>query len=135
MTSLTEFHRVIQIILQMCSCDKSLITLVFLWERLSQPQFYKDLTRKTTFFEGWPWFKFNNFGLAVGAGLKFYNSVENWSRRKFRKFWGSIPTFVEVTGEKLVGGPFCPPRPLILNRVNEPWLCRNHIYVIGVDNE
>ena len=35
---------------------------------------------------------------------------------KFRKFLGLIPTFVEVTGEKLVRGSFCPPAP-ILNRV------------------
>ena len=35
---------------------------------------------------------------------------------KVRKFWGPNPTFVEVTGEKLVGGPFCP-LPQILNRV------------------
>ena len=37
---------------------------------------------------------------------------------KATKFWGPNPTFVEVTGEKLVGGPFCPPTP-ILNRVND----------------
>ena len=38
---------------------------------------------------------------------------------KVRKFWGLIPTFVEVTGEKLVGGSFWspPPLPLILKRV------------------
>ena len=32
---------------------------------------YKDLTRKTNFFEGYPWFKFNNLGLALGMALKF----------------------------------------------------------------
>ena len=39
---------------------------------------------------------------------------------KVRKFWWLIPTFVEVTGEKLVGGPFCPlpPSPRMLNRIN-----------------
>ena len=26
---------------------------VFLWEKLSQPKFYKDLTRKNAFLEGW----------------------------------------------------------------------------------
>ena len=30
---------------------------------------------------------------------------------KVRKFWGLIPTFVEVTGEKLVGGSFWSPPP------------------------
>ena len=34
---------------------------------------------------------------------------------KVRKFWGPNPTFVEVTGEKLVEGAFLP-HP-ILNRV------------------
>ena len=108
----------------MCSCDQSLITAAFLSEKLSQPQFFKDLTKKTAFFEGWSWFKFNNLGLALGTNLKFYTSLSKGLKLKVRKFWGLIPTFVEVTGEKLVvvgiggrggGVPFCPP---ILNRVN-----------------
>ena len=93
----------------MCSCDQSLVTLAFLWEKLSQPQFYKDLTRKTAFFEGWSWFKFNNLRLALGTKLKFYTNVTKGLKSKVRKFWWLIPTFVEVTGEKLVGGPFRPP--------------------------
>ena len=32
-----------------CTCI--LVTLAFLWEKLSQHQFYEDLARKTTFFE------------------------------------------------------------------------------------
>ena len=42
-----KFYHAIQIILQMYSCDQSLVTEAFLWEKLSQPQFYNDLTRKT----------------------------------------------------------------------------------------
>ena len=73
------------------------------------------MTRKTTFFEGCSWFRFNNLGLAIGKNLKFYTSVENGLKLKVRKFWGLIPTFVEVTAEKLVGGDlFALP---ILNRV------------------
>ena len=34
------------------SYDQNLITLAFLWGKLSKPQFYKDFTRKTPFFEG-----------------------------------------------------------------------------------
>ena len=94
----------------MCSCDQSLVTLAILWEKFSQIHFYKDLTRKTAFFKGWFWFKFNNLGLALGTDLKFYKSLAKGLKLKFRKFWGLIPTFVEVTGEKLVG-------PTILNRV------------------
>ena len=61
------------------------------------------MTRKTAFFEGWSWFKFNNLGLALGTNLKFYTSLSKGLKLKVRKFWGLIPTFVEVTGEKLVG--------------------------------
>ena len=50
---------------------------------------------------------------------KFYTSVVEGLKLKVRKFWVVIPTFVEVTGEKLVGGAFLsPPRTPILNRVN-----------------
>ena len=96
-----------------CSCDQSLVTLTFLWEKLSRPQFFKNLTRRTTYFEGRSWFKLNNGqGLALGTSLKFYTSVGIKLKIKVRKFWRLIPTFVEVTGEKLVGGRlFAPPPP------------------------
>ena len=81
---------------------------------VSWPQLYKDLSWKNTFFAEWSWFNFNNFGLALSTALKFYTSVAKGLQLKVRKFLGLIPTFVEVTGEKLVGGPFY---PLILNRV------------------
>ena len=55
----------------MWSCDQSLVALAF----LSQPQFYKDLTRKSNFFVGCLWFKFNNLGLGLGMALKFCTSV------------------------------------------------------------
>ena len=35
--------------------------------------------------------------------LKFYTNVEKGLKLKVRKFYGQVPTFVEVTGEKLVG--------------------------------
>ena len=72
---------------------------------------YLDLTRKTMFFEGWSWFKFSNLGLALGMTLKFYTSVAKELKLKARKFWGLILTFVEVTGEKLVGCIFASPLP------------------------
>ena len=61
--------------------------------------------------QGWSWFKFNYLGLALGANLKFYTSLSKGLKLNVRKFWGLILTFVEVTGKKLVGGPFCPPPP------------------------
>ena len=64
------------------------------------PQFYRDLARKTAFFEGWSWFKFNK--IAQGANLKFYTSMAKGLKLKVRNFGGLIPTFVEVTGEKLI---------------------------------
>ena len=48
-------------------------------------------------------------GLALGMNLKFYTSEAKELKLKARKFWGQIPTFVEVTGKKLVGGLFAPP--------------------------
>ena len=105
----TKFYQVIPIMLYMCSCDQSLVTVGFLREKISQPQFYKDFTRKTSFFEGWSWFKLNNLGLALGTDLKFYSSVAKKLKLKVRKCWDLIPTFVEVTGKKLVRGTFLPP--------------------------
>ena len=64
------------------------------------------MTGKIAFFEGWSWCKFNNLGLALGTNLKFCTSVAKESKLKFGKFWGRNRTFVEVTGEKLVGGAF-----------------------------
>ena len=65
-------------------------------------------------------------GLALGTNLKFCTSVGKGLKLKVTKFWGPSPTFVEVTGEKLVGGPFCPPPPPpILNRINlNPFNCK-----------
>ena len=83
-----------------------MVNVAFLCETLSQPQFYKDWTRKTAFFEGLSSFKFNNLGLALGRNLTFYTSVAKGLKPKTRKFWGVIPTFVEVTRKTLVGGPF-----------------------------
>ena len=39
-------------IMYIWSCDPSLVTLAFLWEKLSYTQFYKDLSRKITFLRG-----------------------------------------------------------------------------------
>ena len=106
MRSPTKFYHMIQIIFYMCSYEQSLVILAFLWEKLSWPQFDKDLTRKTAFSEGRSWFKFNNLGLALGTNLKFYTSVEKELKLKVRKFWGLILTLVELKEEKLVGGLF-----------------------------
>ena len=38
---------------------------------VNKSQLNKDLTRKSTDFERWPWFKLNNFGRALPMALKF----------------------------------------------------------------
>ena len=120
MTSPAKFCHVIQIILQMRSCGQSLVTQAILWKKLSQPQFYNDLTRNNRIFEGSSWFKFNNLGLALGTKLKFYTSVAKGFKLKVRKFSWIIPTFAEVTGEKLVGGDlFGPPSSIGLKMLFE----------------
>ena len=54
--------------------------------------------------------------MALGTNLKFYTSLSKWLKLTVRKFSRLILTFVEVTGEKLVGGTFLLP-PAILNMV------------------
>ena len=71
--------------------------------------------QKNCFFERCTLFKFNNLGLAVGMNLKIYISVAKGLKLKFRKFWRLVPTFVEVTEEKMVWELYCL-RP-ILNRL------------------
>ena len=77
--------------------------------------------QKNRIFERWSWLKFSNLKLALGTNLKFYTSVVKRLKLKVRKFLGPIPTFVEVTGEKLEGGAFLfPPTPAPhLNRVKD----------------
>ena len=92
------------------------------------------MTRKTAFFEGWSWFKFNYLGLALGKNFKFYTSLSKGLKLKFRKFWRLISSFIDVTGEKLIGGGWLF-WPLILNRVKVYILifrynyCSNHMIV------
>ena len=48
--------------------------------------------------------KFNNFRLALATNLKLYTSVSKALKVKVIKFSRLVPTFVEVTREKLVEG-------------------------------
>ena len=89
MKSPRKFFHVTQIIMQNWSCDQSLVALVFLRKKLSKPQFYKDLTRKKTFFKAWSWFKFNNLRLAMGMTLKFYTSMAKRVETKSQKVLGA----------------------------------------------
>ena len=53
-----------------------------------------------------PWFKLNNLGLVLGMALRFYTKLEKLLKLKVRMFLGLIPTFLDITGEKLVAGLF-----------------------------
>ena len=106
------------------SRDSNYVVDVFMWPKFGNSSIgmrevittlIKDLTRKTTYFEGWSWLKFNNLGLALGMNVKFCTRVAKGLKLRVRKFWGPIRTFVEVTGRKLVGRAFLP-RPN-LNKV------------------
>ena len=105
----------IEVVVMWPKCGNSMISM---WG-VTITSILMVLTRKTNFFDGSSCFKFNKLGLALGMTFKFYTSVGKRLKLKVRKLWGLILTFVEVPGEKLVGGAFLPP---ILNRVN----CRNH---------
>ena len=69
------------------------------------------------FFEGWPWFEFNNLGLQLAMALKFYVSVAKGLKLKLGKFWGINSYVFRSYMEKTGRGGFFPP-PSILNRVN-----------------
>ena len=67
--------------------------------------------QKSHFFEWWSWFKFKNLRLALDMTSKFFTNVIKELKLKVRKFCGLSLTFVEVTGKKLVRGPFRDPTP------------------------
>ena len=91
----------------MWSCDQGLVTIAFLWEKLSQHQFYKDLTRKKTFFKGCSWKKgsletLHQFGKRVKAKSQKVLGANSYVCRNYRGKTGRVA--------------FSPPSP-ILNRV------------------
>ena len=63
-------------------------------------QFYKDFTRKTTFFLRSGLSSSSIIlGLVRSIALKFYTSVAKGLKLKVKKLFGLIVTFIEVTGE------------------------------------
>ena len=65
--------------------------------------------------------------LVLSLNLKFYISGAKGLKLKVRKFWELIPTFVEITGEKLLGGGAFAGKenlfvlPSLLNNWNYVW--------------
>ena len=52
-------------------------------------EIYTDLTRKTDYFEGWSWFKFNNLRVVLVMTLKFYSCVEKRLKLKVKSVKGN----------------------------------------------
>ena len=65
----------------------------------------------TNFFEGYSWFKFNNMRLELGMALRFCTIVAKELKLKVKRLCGLILAYVEVAGEKVVGGAFLHPHP------------------------
>ena len=99
-----------------CSCDSNYIIVVVMRPKFGNCSISMRKVIWLQFYKGWSWFKFNKLGLALGTNFKFYTSVAKVLKLKVRMVLRLNSTFVEVTGEKLVGGPSLLP---ILNRVNE----------------
>ena len=107
------------------SCDSNHIVKVAMWPKFDNSSItmreviitliLQRFDLKKWIFEGCFWFKFNYLGLALGMAFKFYTAVTKELR--VRKFRGLIPTFGQVTWEKLVGVFLAPSPPLILKRV------------------
>ena len=103
----------------MWSGDQNLMSLLHFYEKQ-----YRNLNvikvspEKKKLFEGCAWFRLDNLGLPLGMTLIFYTSVAKGLKLKARKFWGLIPTSVEVTGEKLSGGFFAPLHPASIKGLN-----------------
>ena len=119
------------------SCDSTYIVYVVMWPNFCNSSisirevnhnlnFIRIWPKKLLFLEEWSWFKFNSLGLALGMTMKFYSSVAKGLKLKVREFCGQSPTFVEVTGERLVGEPSIPsPSPSWI-RINHQHICSRH---------
>ena len=120
MTSSLKSNSIVDVVMWPKFCNsrismRKVITISILWGFDLTISILWGFDQKNHFFGRWSWFKFNNLGLVLGRNLQFYTSVAKRLKLKLRKFWGLIPTFVEIIGKKLVGGAFLPPP--ILNRV------------------
>ena len=108
------------VIYKILSRDSNNIVDVVMWPKLGNSRIsmrevietpvLEGFDQTILFFEWWGfWFKFNNLELALGMPLKCYISVAKGLKLKFRKFWGLVITFGEVSGEKkLAWGNFAP---------------------------
>ena len=103
-------------------CHMNQVTMgVVMWPKFGNSSIYireviitsvlEGFDQKNRFFWGVALVQVQWFGTGLDTNLKFHISLLKVLKLKARKFWGLILTFVEVTGEKLVVGPSCPPSP------------------------
>ena len=98
MTFATKFYLVTQIVQQMRLCDQSLSTLVFLWEKLSWPQ-----------FEWSSLWRFNYLELALIIALNFYTGGAKGSKLKSQKVLKANSHVCRSYRGKTGGVAFCFP--------------------------
>ena len=125
MMSPTKFYFVNQIILQMWSCDQKFGNCSISMREVFIVSVLQGLDQKNQFFGverggsgRWSQFKFNNLQLPLDMGLILCINVEKGLKLKVRKFQRLVPTFVEVTEEKLAWGFFPPSRIRLNSRKN-----------------
>ena len=104
---------VVEVTIKILSHDSNYIVDAVTWPKFGNSNFcmkeviitssLQGFYQKKLFFRERSCFKFNNLGLTLGINLKFYFRVAKRLKLNVRKFWGLIPAFVEITGEKLVG--------------------------------
>ena len=106
MVSPTKFYHMTQVLLEMWSCDQNLVTLSF-----GKLSFIRIWPEKQLFLRG-------AIGLSsiIWVGFKNLHKCSKNVYTKSHNVFGLIPTFVEVTGEKLVGRAFF---YSVLNRVKK----------------
>ena len=95
----------------MQSCDLSLVTSSFLWEKLSWPQFYKNLTRETNFWTVLV-VRVQYFGTAARYGLEILRKCGKKIGTKSQKVSVLLTANFYICRsykEKTGRGPFCPP--------------------------
>ena len=99
-----------------------MVTLAFLWEKLSQPQCYKGLTRKTAFLRGglgsrlitlnvWP------LRMTLRYDLEILQECGKRPKTKSQDVLGANSYVCRSYREKTGRGVFCSTPPPILNRV------------------
>ena len=128
------FH-VIQIILQMCSCDQSLVIVTFLGEKLLQPQFYKDLTRKTAFFWWVILVQVHEFGTGTRCKLKILHQCGKKFKTKSQKVLGTNSYVCRSYRGKTGKGTFLPPPlPSWIGAFGQKkWVFDNHMKILNLN--